>query len=86
MADPVSMTISVLSLAMSSVTAWLTLFRRGTVRMTQPTVIYSGPDSPRGDNPTPAPKVYLRSLLFSTYLNIETRAGDRVPVCCALTQ
>jgi len=28
MADPVSLTVSVLSLTISSVTAWLTLFRR----------------------------------------------------------
>jgi hypothetical protein len=34
MADPISITVSVLALAVSSVTAWLTLFRRGTVKMT----------------------------------------------------
>ena len=64
MADSVSITLSVLSLAISSVTAWLTLFRRGTVKMTQPTVIYFGPDTPRED--IALPKVYLRTLLFST--------------------
>jgi hypothetical protein len=47
MADPISITVSVLALAVSSVTAWLTLFRRGTVKMTQPTSIFFGPDSPR---------------------------------------
>ena len=43
----------------------LVLFRRGTVKMTQPTVIYFGPDvSASSDDPRP--KVYLRTLLFST--------------------
>ena len=66
MVDPVSVTISVFSLAVSSATAWLTLFRRGTVRMTQPTVIFFGPDTPRTSDQPPVPKVFLRSLLFST--------------------
>jgi hypothetical protein len=66
MADPASVTISVLALAVSSVTAWLTLFRRGTVKMTQPTVIFLGPDTPRAREDTPLPKVFLRTLLFST--------------------
>lgn len=53
-------TISVLALCISAVTAWLTLFRRGTVKMTQPTVIFFGPDSET------QPKVFLRTLLFAT--------------------
>ena len=66
MNDPVSLAVSVLALAVSATTAWLTLFRRGTVRMTQPTVIYFGPDKPRmGDQATPQ-KVHLRTLLFAT--------------------
>ncbi|MGB6943118.1 MAG: hypothetical protein WBE37_12025 [Bryobacteraceae bacterium] len=64
MADPASLTLSVLALSISAVTAWLTLFRRGTVRMTQPTVIFFGPDAPRSGDPLP--KVFLRTLLFST--------------------
>jgi hypothetical protein len=64
MADQVSATISVIALSISAVTAWLTLFRRGTVKMTQPTTIYFGPDSPRSGKLSP--KVYLRSLLFAT--------------------
>lgn len=65
MADPVATTLSALALAVSGVTAWLTLFRRGTVRLTKPTVIYFGPD---GGLPTraPKPKVFLRTLLFAT--------------------
>lgn len=66
MADPIATTISIFALAVSSVTAWLTFFRQGTVRMTQPTVIYLGPDVPRSPNSAPPPKVYLRALLFST--------------------
>lgn len=34
--------------------------------MTQPTVIYLGPDARRGPDAAPPPKVYLRALLFST--------------------
>jgi hypothetical protein len=66
MVDPISLAISTLSLGVSAVTGWLTLFRRGTVKMTQPTVIYFGPDTPRSHSDTPLPKVYLRTLLFST--------------------
>jgi hypothetical protein len=66
MGDAVSITISALALGVSSVTAWLTLFRRGTVKMTQPTVIFFGPDMPRAQGQPPLPKVYLRALLFST--------------------
>jgi len=68
MVEPISTTISVLALCLSGVTAWLTLFRRGTVRMTQPTVIYLGPDTPHLDSMDEPvlPKVFLRSLLFST--------------------
>ena len=38
----IALAISVLSLFVSLTTAWLTLFRRGTVKMTQPTVIFLG--------------------------------------------
>jgi hypothetical protein len=66
MADPISITVSILALAVSSASAWLTLFRRGTVKMTQPTIIFLGPDIPRSPNEPPSPKIYLRTLLFST--------------------
>ena len=66
MADPIAVTISTLALAVSATTAWLTLFRRGKVKMTQPTVIYFGPDAPRAREGGPPPKVYLRTLLFAT--------------------
>jgi len=66
MTDPVALTVSILALAVSTVTAWLTLFRRGTVRMTQPTVIFFGPDVPRSGERDLKPKIYLRTLLFAT--------------------
>src|SRR5712692_1091563 len=66
MGDPIAVTISILALCTSVVTAWLTLFRRGTVKMTQPTVIFFGPDTPRSRDEPPLPKVYLRTLLFAT--------------------
>jgi len=66
MTDPLTITIAVLALAVSATTAWLTLFRRGTVKMTQPTVIFFGPDRPRSREDVPLPKVYLRTLLFAT--------------------
>src|SRR5713101_2941933 len=66
MTEASSLTISVLALCISAVTAWLTLFRRGTVKMTQPTVIFFGPDNPRSRDESPLPKVFLRTLLFAT--------------------
>ena len=49
----------------SALTAWLTLLRKGEIRMTQPTVIYFGPDG--GSRKDGAPeKIYLRTLLYST--------------------
>ncbi len=60
MSDPYSLAISVLALAISIVTSWLTFFRIGRVKMTQPTVVYFGPDAS-----TPC-KVYLRALLVAT--------------------
>jgi hypothetical protein len=63
----VPVVISVVSLVVSIATAWLTLFRRGTVKMTQPTVIYLGPDGGSPLRPgNSLPKVFLRTLLFST--------------------
>lgn len=64
--EGISVTISVLALFLSVLTAWLTLFRRGTVKMTQPTVIFFGPDNPRSKDEPPLPKVFLRTLLFAT--------------------
>lgn len=66
MADPITLSLAVLALAISATTAWLTLFRRGTIKMTQPTVIFLGPDAPRTNEKGSSPKIFLRCLLFST--------------------
>ena len=62
MPPAISVVVSTLALTISMVTAWLTLFRRGTVRMTRPTAIYFGADG----SVDRSPKVYLRTLLYST--------------------
>lgn len=66
MDEPLSLApvaISALALIVSGVTAWLTLFRRGTLRMSRPNVIFFGFDSTPGKAD---PKVFLRCLLYST--------------------
>ena len=57
--------VSSLALGISALTAWLTLLRKGQLRMTQPTQIYFGPDGgfKRGEAPS---KIYLRSMLYTT--------------------
>ena len=66
MVDFIAIFIAVLALGLSGLTAWLTLLRPGTVKMTQPTVIFFGPDMPVGSDVPHSSKVYLRTLLFST--------------------
>jgi hypothetical protein len=58
--------VSVLALCVSAVTAYLTLFRRGTIKMTQPTVIFFGPDGGPSENGSATNKIFLRTLLFAT--------------------
>ena len=60
----ISISISIIALFISGVTAWLTLFKRGQLRMTQPTSIFFGPDG--GFFDSTKNKVYLRTLLYST--------------------
>ncbi|EGM76810.1 hypothetical protein Rhein_3047 [Rheinheimera sp. A13L] len=59
-----SFIISCLALSVSGVTAWLTFFRKGRLLMTQPTVIFFGPDGSKFDSKKN--KIYLRTLLYST--------------------
>ncbi len=61
---PIATVVSLLAFAISATTAWLTLFRRGTLRMTHPTVIFFGPDGPPSQGA--GVKVFLRTLLYST--------------------
>jgi hypothetical protein len=83
MADPISITVSVLALAVSSVTAWLTLFRRGTVKMTQPTSIFFGPDSPHASDGVALPKVYRPGCGSGTGAELDRRTGACGPPQCA---
>ncbi len=64
--DTLPILISGCSLAVSALVAYLTLFRKGAVEMTQPTTIYFGADAGNADTKSLAPKVYLRTLLYST--------------------
>src|SRR5690348_6823933 len=61
-ANIISIGISALALFVSALTGWLTLLRKGRILMTQPTVIYFGPDN----NPKSQDKVFLRTLLCVT--------------------
>jgi hypothetical protein len=56
----ISLFLSLLAVIVSGVTAWLTLLKRGTVKMTQPTVVYFGPDR------SVPHKVFLRTILYAT--------------------
>lgn len=60
-----SIGISVLAIAMSATTLWLTLLRKGEIRMTKPTVIFFGPDGGAGEEKGIS-KVFLRTLLYSS--------------------
>lgn len=62
-ATSLSLIISGAAFSVSLLTVWLTLLRRGTLRMTQPTQFYLGPD---GSPHEGRAKVYLRTLLYST--------------------
>jgi hypothetical protein len=60
-----ALVVSFFALAVSALTAWLTLLRKGAILMTRPTVIYFGPDGRTNVEALPQ-KVYLRTLLYST--------------------
>ncbi|MFM7001530.1 MAG: hypothetical protein ACKOXU_10790 [Limnohabitans sp.] len=66
MIDPLSLFVSAAALVASVTTAWLTLFRRGDLKMTKPTVVYFGADGPLKSGEEAEPKVFLRSLMYST--------------------
>jgi hypothetical protein len=66
MTDPVSILVSAAALMVSVTTAWLTLFRRGRLKMTRPAVVYFGVDGPIDPAEGRPKKVHLRALLYST--------------------
>lgn len=55
-------TISLLSLGVSATTMWFAWLRRGRLTMTKPTLVFFGYD----EVPRTIPKVFLRTLLYST--------------------
>jgi hypothetical protein len=66
MTEYISLALSLAALAVSVITTWLTLFQRGTVRMTQPPLFYFGPANPQSDQAAGPPKIYVRTLLYCT--------------------
>ena len=58
--------ISLVALGVTVTSAWLTWFRKGALRMTQPTVIFFGPDGGSRSSGRKHLKVFLRTLLYST--------------------
>lgn len=60
----ISIGISLLALTVSGVTAWLTLFKKGELLMTQPTSIFFGPDGRFFESTQN--KVCLLTLLYSS--------------------
>ena len=66
MTECIALGISGIALVVSAVTAWLTLLQAGKLRMTQPTVVFFGPDGGRRDGENARLKVFLRTLLYSS--------------------
>lgn len=62
MLNIVSVALSCVALILSATTLWLTLLRRGRLAMTKPTIVFLGFDF----DPRLTPKVFLRTLLYST--------------------
>jgi hypothetical protein len=58
----ISIILSSLALIISGLTFWLTHLRKGSIKMTQPTLIFWGNDGYEKRSP----KIYLRTLLYST--------------------
>ncbi len=59
--DYYSITISIVALLVSLGTFWLLYIDRGRLRMTKPTIVFIGFDAPKS-----IPKVFFRTLLYST--------------------
>jgi hypothetical protein len=68
--DFISISISLISLTISLGTFWLTI-ARGKLKMTKPTIIFFGFDTV----PKPTPKVFLRTLLYSTAIRGQVIEG-----------
>lgn len=64
--EVISIVISVIALSLSVLTAWITLFRRGSLQLTQPAVVFLGPDGTKENAIMAPPKIFLRTLLHAT--------------------
>jgi hypothetical protein len=71
-----SVLISLLSLAVAATTLWFNLLNRGRLAMTPPTLVFFGYDTV----PKLTPKVFLRTLLYSTAARGQIIAGMHVNV------
>lgn len=80
----ISIPISIVSLAVSLGTFWLAFVDRGRLKMTNPTIVFFGYDMA----PRATPKVFLRTLLYSTasrgqvvegmFAKVRHRGGEQV--------
>lgn len=72
MQDWFPIVISLIAMLTSVLTGWFTLFRRGELCMTQPTIVYLGPDGSPVDESERHIKLYLRTLLYSSSRSRQT--------------
>ena len=71
--------ISVMSFTVSVAALWFTWLRRGRLSMTKPTLIFFGYDT----EPRLTPKVFLRTLLYSTSARGQVIEAMHVKLCRA---
>ena len=71
--------ISIISLSVSAAAFWFTWLRRGRLAMTKPTLIFFGYDA----EPRLSPKVFLRTLLYSTSARGQVIEAMYVKLCHA---
>lgn len=63
--EVIALTVAGCALIVSATNAWLTLLKPATVKMTQPTVVYFGPDAAHTVDESHL-KIYMRTLLYAT--------------------
>lgn len=66
MFEVISLIISLAAFVISALTAWLTWFQRGTVKMVQPRMIFIGHEAPTSHGGPRLPKVSLISFVYAT--------------------
>src|ERR1700691_5113268 len=75
----IAIIVSATALSVSLVTMWITLFRRGSLKMTQPTTVMFGPD---GRHHEGDPKKFSAS---TSIFDSKTRTRNRKYVCKSFT-